>query len=238
MKCSIGLRIAPREVQTYDLTIESMEKTGWDSGYIFAEPGSGIDKKAYPNFTIVQRKKRLNCFKNLYKGLGQMRKEQADAEYYGKVQEDVLFCKGIRRYYEKSLEASSVLKESGVVSFFTHRVYSKPNHFGWHAVNKGRNLEMAQTFFFSPKAVDSILSFFPNKREKNLFKYDFTDDNRIGWWAYENGFEVVYHTPSLAQHIGHTSSCWENQPTAVWRRSASDFVGEAFDLADLMSAVG
>ena len=47
MKCSIGLRIAPREIQTYDLTIESMKKTGWNSGYIFAEPGLEINEKDY-----------------------------------------------------------------------------------------------------------------------------------------------------------------------------------------------
>ena len=83
-----------------------------------------------------------------------------------------------------------------------------------------------------------IIEFFPDERESSLFKYYFTDDNRIGWWARENNFEVVYHTPSLSQHIGHTSSCWDSQPTSVWRRSASDFVGEEFDLLDLMNPVG
>ena len=238
MKCSIGLRISPREIQTYDLTIESMKKTGWNSGYIFAEPGLEINEKDYPEFKIVRRKERLNCFKNMYDGLVQMREEEPDSEYYGMIQDDVLFCRGVRQYYEKSLELSEVLRNAGVVSVFTPRLYSKKNHFGWHNINKGRHLEMAQTFFFSPKAVDSIIEFFPDERESSLFKYYFTDDNRIGWWARENDFEVVYHTPSLSQHIGHTSSCWDSQPTSVWRRSASDFVGEEFDLLDLMNPVG
>ena len=82
MKCSIGLRIAPREIQTYDLTIESMKKTGWNSGYIFAEPGLEINEKDYPEFKIVRRKERLNCFKNMYDGLVQMREEEPDSEYY------------------------------------------------------------------------------------------------------------------------------------------------------------
>ncbi len=233
----IGVRIAPRKISTYDLTLDSLAETGWCSGYLFVEPGITIEKKYKKQFKVVKRRKRLNCFKNLYEGLKQMRKEKPKATYYGMVQDDVLFCKGVREYYESSLMSSSVLMNAGVVSMFTHRRYAKPNHFGWHLVDKGRYLEMAQTFFFSPEAVDSVLEFFPHAEESNMFKYDFTDDNRIGWWARENGFSIYYHTPSLAQHIGHASACWEKQPLAVWKRSSWDFVGEEFDLANLMHQI-
>ena len=56
---------------------------------------------------------------------------------------------------------------------------------------------------------------------------------------------AYYHSPSLGQHIGHSSTLWANQNNplgldelpALGDRSASDFVGESFDAMQLLHGV-
>ena len=90
---------------------------------------------------------------------------------------------------------------------------------------------MAQTFIFPPFAVDSILS---HPIIKN-WQGDKNIDSKIGEWARSIGMLTYYHTPSLGQHVGHSSTIWEMP--ALGDRSASDFVGERFDAMQLLRGV-
>jgi hypothetical protein len=51
-------------------------------------------------------------------------------------------------------------------------------------------------------------------------------------WAQRQQLPVYYHAPSLAQHIGETSTVWPGAGNSGLRR-ASTFVGEDFDALEL-----
>lgn len=59
-------------------------------------------------------------------------------------------------------------------------------------------------------------------------------DGIIGKWARRQGVDVFFCYPSLADHIGDTSTIHPKAPNAGTRRS-STFVGEKYDATDLLA---
>ena len=57
----------------------------------------------------------------------------------------------------------------------------------------------------------------------------------IGQWAGRNNFPIFYHTPSLAEHIGHSSTLVDDLPSVENARKSLDFVGEDTDISDWLN---
>ena len=54
----------------------------------------------------------------------------------------------------------------------------------------------------------------------------------VGQWANRLGLDTYYHAPSLAQHIGDTTTIWSTAQDKITRQSR-DFVGDEFDAMSL-----
>ena len=224
-KWAVGITIAPRKEQTYNITVDSFLGAGWDSIHLFCEPKVIVaDKHFY--LPITRRKKKHGAWANWFASLKDLIDIYPDADCYGLIQDDVVFCKGLREFMEQTLWPSG---NTGICSVFVPSHYTRNNP-GWHKTNRGFKLWMAQTFFFTPESARSCANYEFCKnwdKQKQI-------DNVIGRWANETKQYPYYFSPSLAQHIGETSTIWSEGNRAAGKRAASDFVGEDYDLRKMM----
>jgi hypothetical protein len=232
LKWAVGVTVAPRKEPTIDYCYGSFLCAGFRP-HVFKEPGVSLHPNIFKN-GFTERPRRLGAWKNWLYGLKELREKNPDADIYGMFQDDVLLCKNIRSYLEINLPPEN----TGVFSVFTPSHYKGQNR--WNMIDKGVDLWMAQTFFFYKDALDSLLS-------NNIIRgwnRDRNIDSKVGEWANSVGRPVYYHTPSLGQHVGHSSTIWEgSNPEGIknlpaWGdRSASDFVGHKFDIMQLLYGV-
>ena len=218
---AVGITIAPRERPTHDITIDSFVEAGWESLHIFAEPDVVIDEK-HSHFPITKRNRKFGAWQNWFTALKNLVDFYPEADCYGIIQDDVIFCKGVKKFLEKTLWPAP---DVGVCSVFT------PSHYtnevaGWYKNNRGGKLWMAQTYFFPPEGAISCL----NHPRCVKWKKDRQIDNAVGFWSRSTKMYPYYFSPSLAQHIGHASTLWSKGNKANGRRSASDFVGQDYDI--------
>tara|TARA_R110000824_G_scaffold211640_15_gene397588 strand:+ start:71 stop:868 length:798 start_codon:yes stop_codon:yes gene_type:complete len=220
-KWAVGVTIAAREEQTYNITIDSFLSAGWDSIHLFCEPDVIVTENS-SHFPRTYRKEKQGAWSNWFNSLNDLIDTYPDADCYGLIQDDVVFCKGLRKFMEDTLWPS---EDTGVCSVFVPSHYTR-NMPGWYKTNRGFKLWMAQTFFFTPEAARSCVNYeFCKKwdKEKQI-------DNVVGRWANETKQYPYYFSPSLAQHVGNTSTIWSKGNRAAGKRAASDFVGEEYDL--------
>jgi hypothetical protein len=134
------------------------------------------------------------------------------------VQDDVVFCRGLRQYLEQTLWPAP--KRIALCSPFTPAAYRQPRR-GWNIrwPPPERFLVAAQMWILPPESARAIV------RDLSDVQAHKGIDGRIGAWANRTGRTIWYHTPSLAQHIADTNSAIGNPPVASLR-VAADFIGE------------
>lgn len=218
MKWALGMTIAPRSPATYIKTLDSLAETGWEEVTLFIEPGvTDIPQPC----NVVLRSETLGGWKNFYYGLSELVEKYPKVDCYGMIQDDVVFCKGIRSYLEKTLWPS---KDCGMVSVYNPECYGKNKPRGWFEINVGNALWGNLAVFFKPSVAKKFVL-------KNIHSSDYHIDNTIGQFLKDNKTPPYYHTPSLAQHIGHDTTIWAKSNTVSGSRMASDFVGEDYNVA-------
>jgi hypothetical protein len=151
-----------------------------------------------------------------------MREPKADA--FMLVQDDVILYdrEDLRSY----LEGLSWPPDLGVVSLFTSRAYSRDTP-GWYEFTE-KWVWGAQVFIFplaaarSLVADEQVLAHRWNPRNDGCANIDIV----VGEWALRQKMRIFIPTPSLAQHIGHTSTLWK-MTRAGGNRWADRFAGDA-----------
>ena len=213
-KLTIGLTTSPRRQPTIFKTLDSLNKSGWEKVHIFAEPESPL-----PNSSILSRRKnQYGAWANWFYGLKELY-ETYDQPLYGMWQDDVVICRNTAAYIESLCEWPS---DVCCFSLFTPQMYVGSAK--WNRINEGSRLWMAQCLFFPKGVVKEILDSYEVWR----FSGKHGIDNRVGLFAKYTNRAVYFHSPSLCQHIGETSTIWPNIGVDN-DRSASNFVGEDFD---------
>ena len=185
-------------------------------------------------YDITRRATRLGAWPNWYLSLAELVMVDPLADCYGLFQDDVVLCKNARRFLERDLWPP---KPVGVVSLYCPGIYhsGKSIHdYGPHLVAEGFGLVGALTFLFPAESARALL------QDTNVMEHRLKGRRRglcnidavVGRWAEETSRGVYFYSPSLASHIGETSSIWPNQ---VDRRSRScrSFLGEQFNSLDL-----
>ena len=142
-----------------------------------------------------------------------------DAEAYFIIEDDVVFCRGLREYLASTLWPSPV-EGIALCSPYCPAAYRQRRR-GWDArqSRRGHYLAGSQAWIFPSQAARAILAeVAPRSSTHNA-------DWEIGRWAKATGRRVWYHTPSLAQHEGiRNSALGDNAVTEL--RHAADFIGE------------
>lgn len=193
----IGITTSPREERTLDKTITSLRKCGFDKLHIFAEPGSLIDDD---NTVVSRRKEKYGAWANWFWGLKELYDRNQDQNYYMMCQDDIVAT--IDMNIKEYVDTLPMTHDIGLYSLYTPDEYLVAGE--WNDIQKGSGLQMAQCLIF-PKAVMYQLL---HSEELWRFPGTYGIDNRLGTFAKYQKKKVLYRTPSLFKHIGHTSTIW------------------------------
>jgi len=197
MHWAVGLTTAPRPQPTFERTLASLRGAGWSDLDVFNDMGQS---GAWPNWI---------------EGLGELIGRHPHADAYVMVQDDAVFCRGLRSYLEHMLWPAA---DVALCSPYCPTPY-KRDRGGWHEENHGWNLIGAVCWVLPPESARAIVAELARVEARDRI------DARIGRWAREAGRSVWYHTPSLVQHVGVGNSALGDENTDSLR-IAADFLGE------------
>ncbi len=228
----VGVTTAPRRRPTLERCLDSLRRAGWENPWIFAEPGVDIPPR-FAKLSVSVRARPLGAWRNWWLALTELFQRDERADAYLLIQDDVVFCRELRTYLETVL---------------------------WPAPN------LAAVSLYSPSARNTLTGFdrltaatlpgalalvLPNVAARMLLgdeqllthgrrqppRLSALIDVAVGDWARRAGLPIFLHEPSLAQHIGDTSTLWHEAPASAPRRS-EHFVGEEFDARIWLAGVG
>jgi hypothetical protein len=219
-KWSVGVTATPRKEKYIDRTIQSIHNAGWEDVTIFAEPHSVIPDDF--NGHVVHRKKQYGDWTNWATGLYELFLSEPDSDYILMSEDDCIFCKNLPVYLEYVIP---LLPKFAYLSLYTGKELTV-------AILLER--DKAAAFLGDKDVMDH--------RTKSI---DTIHDNTskdcvMGRWAESIGLPVYYHSPSLTEHIGVSSTLlWAKLHVEQWRDGkeyteddypcSKDFVGEDFD---------
>lgn len=202
----VGITTSPRRIPTLSRTVKSLREAGWENPHIFSEPGVNPLKHCVWH----QNKERLGGWPNFVSMAKQI--VEIDADAYLLLQDDVLLSPNLRAY----LESTSPPRGAACLSPYTSSKYHRDG-WGWHTA-RYKGLVGALAFIFTKDKLRSLLAS-PWAREKQSNGID----TFIGRWAKRNG-GIQFHSPSLCEHIGDTSTIHGGASNSGQRHSKS-FVG-------------
>ena len=201
MRIATIVLTAPRPKPTLPRTLDSLERAG------FPAVNAWNDTAASGHFQAWVSALRWTV----------ARHPDADACFV--VEDDTVFCRGLREYLQRTLWPGPV-EQIALCSPYCPRAYRQDRR-GWNDVqsNRGFYLAGSQAWIIPRLAAQTILAdVAPLQTAHNA-------DWEIGKWAKATGRKVWYHTPSLAQHVGiGNSALGDNSVNSI--RRAGDFIGE------------
>jgi hypothetical protein len=216
----IGITTSFRKESTLETTLNSLDRSGFKFVHIFADHNTIIDD----GVNVSRRKNhQYGAWRNWFWGLKELY-ETYEQEFYVMCQDDILVCGNLYKYILQ-LKPNG---ETGLYSLCTPPMYKGPNL--WNEINQGSKLWLAQFVIIPRNSVKMILE----SKEVWRFNHGAAIDNRLGMWAKYAGKKVLYHTPSLVNHIGHISTIWPDDIRVAGERSPVDFPGEDFDSLTLL----
>jgi len=208
MRIATVVLTAPRPVATLDRTLKSLRASGWS-----ADDGCGGGVGIYDDGDCSGH------FSAYMRALQYAVRRDAKADAYFIVEDDVVFCRGLRQYVRRTLWPGPV-EQIALCSPYCPRAYRQERP-GWNAAqsHRGHYLAGSQAWMFPSQAARAILA------EVAPLDTIHNADWEIGKWAAETGRQIWYHTPSLAQHEGiGNSALGDNTVNDI--RQAADFIGE------------
>jgi hypothetical protein len=203
---AVGVRTAPRNIPTLNWTLDSLARAGWDPPRIFEDLSTTIAAR-HAKCPVSTRDPAVGAFANFYLGLSELVLRHSEADAYLMVEDDVIFYdrQNLREYLEDVLWPTD---PPGVISLYCSSVDSRPDP-GWHET-KARWQWGALAFIFPARLASAFVA------DPVVLTHGWCQPTRVrdavdflvGAWAQIRGIPVHYPCPSLAQHIGDTSTIW------------------------------
>lgn len=227
---AVGITTAPRKRTTLTRCLQSLAAAGWDCPRIFAEPGTQLPPNL-SNYSLTQRDETLGAFPNWYLGLCELIMRQPEADAYFMCQDDVVFSIGLRGYWNERLWPS---ERVGVVSAYCPEHWAQEKKPGFYIETHGWDSWGALAYVFPNISAYRFISdpevighrrFGVASGLRNI-------DGVVGHWCQRQGLPYFVHVPSLACHIGRTSTLWP-RASNHGRRQAGSFWEEIVEVDDL-----
>ncbi len=220
---AVAVTTAPRKEATLELSLESLARAGWAQPLVFAEPGTDLPAGLEPE-RITRRRRTFGAWPNFFATLTELCLLEPKADAYLLCQDDVLYAEGLRDYLEDQLWPAETL---GVVSLHTASHQDRGDREGFFPADLGWDAWGAQAYVFPNAAARAFLRNVSvvNHRHRGPRDGLCNVDSVVGQWCRDSGLDYYLHTPSLTQHVGDTSTLWENARTKG-RRIAATFNGE------------
>ncbi|MFN0051271.1 MAG: hypothetical protein ACKV0T_03720 [Planctomycetales bacterium] len=219
----VGVTTAPRRQPTLEWCLDSLARAGWTQPRLFIDSPVEIPQR-YAHLPATVRQTRVGAWPNYYLALAELLMREPEADAYLLVQDDALFYdrQSLRAHLEEMLWPEEGV---GVVSLYCSSGYAHPQP-GWHRYD-GLWVLGAVAFVFSRAAAQSFMT------DPGILAHRWQPGNdglvnidiAIGEWCQRQGVAVYYPSPSLAQHVGETSTLWPEAP-AAGLRCANQFAGD------------
>lgn len=221
---AVGVTTAPRRKSTLGRTLHSLEEAGWDRPRLFVEPSVELPSK-FADLPATKRDEIIGAFPNWYLGLSELVMRDPHAEAYLLCQDDVLFSGNLRDYLEQVLWPAPRV---GVVSVYCPSHYGLDKPGGFHVEDHGWGTWGALAYVFPNPSARAILtdSLVVNHRHHGPAAGMRNIDSVVGGWCARSCLPYYVHVPSLAQHIGETSTLWRHGGLGG-RRHARHFLERA-----------
>jgi hypothetical protein len=220
---AVGVTSAPRRRPTLDWCLDSLIRAGWETPRLFLDSAVTIADR-FADLPVSLRESKLGAWPNYYLTLVELLMREPLADAFLLVQDDVVVCdqQNLREYLEEALWPDDPL---AAVSLYCSSAYTQAAA-GWHAIEPPW-VWGAQAFVFPRESAKRfvadplVLEHRWSHRNRGLTNIDTV----IGNWAALYGLPVCYPSPSLAQHVGDTSTLW---PVAQidGPRQADQFAGD------------
>ncbi|MBN2476896.1 MAG: hypothetical protein JXB62_19975 [Pirellulales bacterium] len=210
MRIATVVLTAPRPKPTLARTLRSLEAAGRSRG---DGPTGGRCVRVYRD------RESSGHFRAYMAALHHAVQRDAAADAYFLVEDDVVVCRGLYAYLQRTLWPGPDEKLA-LCSPYCPQAYRQKTR-GWSDAQSGRGLSLAgsQAWVFSAWSARAVLA------EVAPLCTVHNADREIGAWAKATGRQVWYHTPSLGQHVGiRNSSLGDDTLNSL--RIAGDFPGE------------
>lgn len=246
-KWTVGVTTAPRPQHYLDQTLSSLSEAGFEDITIFAEPDTPIPETF--SGPIVHRPKRYGDWTNWATGFYELLLSHPESDLFLMTEDDVIINRFAKTYLES---AFPTLKEFASLSFYTPSKYAKKEFKGFHNELKGEFIWSTVTVIMTRKQAISFFSSSLVQRHRFEDIFDKPDtfwccpntdprnsikDAVIGKWAESQQLPVYYHTPSLAEHIGHQSLLTNQEASVENSRKSLDFIGQDTNILDWCSEI-
>ncbi len=220
---AVGVTTAPRRQTTLEWCLDSLARAGWERPRLFVDCAVTIPTR-FSDLPVTFRQSKLGAWPNYYLALMELLMRDPEADAFLLVQDDVIFYdrQNLREHLEGVLWPADPI---GLVSLYCSQASTRPKP-GWHRI-KGKLFPGALAFVFSRELAKRFVCdplvlehrwCHPKHGLANI-------DSVIGSWAIRQGVAIHYPTPSLAQHVGDTSTIWLHMRSADDRR-ADRFAGD------------
>ena len=223
---AVGMTTAPRRDPTIEASLTSMAEAGWPTPRLFVEPETDLPAVAL-TLPLTSRDDRLGAFPNWFLALSELYQRNPHADGFLICQDDVLLSRGTRNYLERSLWPAP---EVGVVSVYCPAHHAESERDGFQQVDAGWDTWGALAYVFPNPSVRALLADIQviNHRHHGPGQGDRNIDSVVGNWCRRTGRPYFVHWPSLAEHIGGTSTIWRHASIGGKRRA-----GQFLDAIDM-----
>lgn len=229
---AVGLTTAPRPEATLARTMQSLSVTGWPTAeiHVFAEPDALSGNEDFSGAVTVRGRK-AGAFSNWYLALQELVFTQPTADAYLMFQDDIVCCRGLRKYLERELWPAEA---TGFVSLYCGMLQSNSaGTQGFMKMQTGDMLYGALAMAFPASAARALLlhPLFQRHRESRNGTHGI--DTVLAKWVTESGLPGFVYSPSLVSHTGVTSAIFRCCRDGPERRTDS-FVGENVDASSIL----
>lgn len=214
---AVGVTTAPRRKPTLEACLSSLVQAGWNQLRLFAEPGTEIPA-AFSYLPVALRDGVLGAFPNWYLSLAELVMRNPHADAYFLCQDDVLLSRGLRAYLEQTLWPAP---DVGIVSVYCPSHYAVGQTKGFHIENRGWDSWGALAYIFPNPSARAVLTdpAVLNHRHHGPAEGLRNIDSLLGSFCRRRRLRYLVHVPSLAQHIGETSTIWRYGSARGQRRA-------------------
>jgi len=213
---AIGLTTAPRRAPTLEQTLDSVVRAGWDNPRLFLDGTVHLPQR-YQHLSISWRSESIGAWPSWYMALTELLLQSPAADAYVMLQDDVMLYdrEDLGKYLQRVLWPGD---RPGIVSLFYNGSSTKS---GWHRMVNEWPCS-AQALILSPATARSLLC--DEKLSRICLSASYGNHvpipEVIAEWVYRSRTEAWYATPSLAQHIGNTSTIWMDAGLRSGRRAS------------------
>lgn len=223
---AVGVTTAPRREPTLGRCIASVRAAGFEPR-IFAEPDSPIPHQAR-GLPVSWRESRAGPWPNYFLGLVELLVRAPAADAYLMLQDDVILYPGeagvgLRAWLEEALWPHD---DVGAVSLYTSRRYAA-REAGWNRVQRSWTWGACAMLWPRARLVEFVGAAAARKLRRGLTPQTWRNiEHPIASWQRWRRRSIWAATPSLAQHVGETSTIWSDRATATGNRRASRYAGD------------